>query len=157
VNYLGFVDNESRRVDKIEARSGTDRAIHVDDQPACAADAVMVIVVRPRLVDRWSAVHDQATQQPDLGQMGQAVIDSLMRYARQNVRNDGEHRRCTCVRLRLDRVEHRDTLTRDTQSSCPDQPPRILNSKLGHDTYVTPFLNDSRKQDQSGRIGVGSG
>ncbi len=140
MNYLGFVDDESRRVDEIEARSGTDRAIHIDDQPACAADAVMVIVVRPRLVDRWSAIHDQATQQPGLGQMGQAVIDGLMRYARQNGRNNGEHRRRTRVRLRLDRVEHRDTLTRDTQSSRPDQPPRILNSKLGHCLYVAPFF-----------------
>jgi len=140
VDYLGFIDDETRCIDGIEARSGTDRAIHIDNQPACPANAVMVIIVRPRLVDRWSAVHDQATQQPGLSQMGQAVIDGLMRYARQNGRNDGEHRRRTRVRLRLDRIEHRDTLTRDTQSGHPDQPPRILNSKLSHHPYVTPYF-----------------
>ena len=58
MDHFGLVDDEVRRVGKIEARSGADRAVNVDDQPACPADAVMMVVVRPRLVDRWSTVHD---------------------------------------------------------------------------------------------------
>ena len=157
MDHLGLVDDETCRVGRIEARSGTNRAIDVDNQPACATDTVVMIVVRPRFVDCRSIVHNQAPQQPGLGQMGKAVIDGLMRYARQNGRDDGKHGRRTRMRLRLDRVEHRDTLTRDSRSSRSNQSLYFLSGGTDHSLHVAAFLNDSRKLLNCPRCGVGAG
>lgn len=92
----------------------------------------MMIVMRPRLIDCWSAVHNQTPQQPGVGQMSEAVIDCLMRYPWQSHRDNGEHGRRVRVRLCPNRVEHGNTLTRDPQSSGTDQPFKFLDSSLTH-------------------------
>ena len=68
--------------------------------------------------------------------MGKAVIDGLMRHPWQNLRNDGEHGCRVRVRLRPNRVEHSDTLTRNPQSNRPDQPFEILSSRITHRLHI---------------------
>ncbi len=111
-----------------------------------------MVVVRPRLVDCRSAVHSQAAQQPGVSQMSQAIIDSLMRHAWQDNRNNGKQGRRSRVRLRLNRVEYRDALTRDPQSSGPDQLLRFLNGTASHASSYSTFLNGSRKQSHRRRL-----
>ena len=91
-------------------------AIDVDNQPAGAADAVMVVVVRPRLVQRRAAVEHDPPQQPRLGQVREAIVHRLMRHPRQHRRHRSEHRRRAGVGTRIDRVEDGDALARDAES-----------------------------------------
>lgn len=66
-----------------QAGSGTDGAVDVSNDPACAADSVMVVVADSGFVASNGARRLNPPHQPGVGQGMQNVVDGLSGHVRQ--------------------------------------------------------------------------
>lgn len=106
VDDLGFVDCESSRVRRYEARRLADGAIDVGDDSAGSADGVMVIVAHSRLVPGCGACRLDASHQAGDRQGMKYVVDRLLRDVGQSGAHGAENRFRIRVRVLVDCGEH---------------------------------------------------
>ena len=116
ISDFGPIDQKPFGQPCIQTGGRSDRAIYIDDQTACPANKVVMIVACACFVKHWPAIDGEAPQKASFSKVRKAIVNPLVRHIGQHGSDIDKHGRCADMRPTIHRIENGNTLARDAQA-----------------------------------------